>query len=146
MGEAGFFIITVNVRATATSGHTVKINGSTDPVIFGFTTAPNITDNQSNTAGTKTISSFAKSADESEENLIAGKSSTSLNKIFPNPANSSFSFSLNGNKNENIKAQLTGRSGNILIEKNISINKGMNQFTMNVSSFLSGVYYLVINK
>ena len=76
--------------------------------------------------------------------MIAGKSSINLKNIFPNPANASFSFSLNGKKNENIKAQLTNRSGNVLIEKNISVNKGLNQYTMNVSSFLSGVYYLVI--
>jgi histone H3/H4 len=145
IGEAGYFIISVNVSSTATTGHTVKINGATDPVQFGYTTGPIVMDNQANNAGAKTIAaSFAKDGEISSEDMIAGKSSINLHKIFPNPANASFSFSLNGNKNENIIAQLTGRSGNILIEKNISVNKGLNQYTMKVSSFLSGVYYLVI--
>jgi hypothetical protein len=145
VNEAGYFIISVNVSSTATVGHTVKINGATDPVQFGFTTAPKITNSQSNVAGAKTISaSFAKPGDAESGDMIAGKSSINLNKIFPNPANASFNFSLNANKNEKIKAQLTGRSGNVLVEREISISKGANQYSMNVSSFISGVYYLVL--
>jgi hypothetical protein len=145
VNEAGYFIISVNVSSTATIGHTVKINGSTDPVQFGFTTAPKITNSQSNAAGAKTISaSFAKPGDTETDNMIAGKSSINLNKIFPNPANASFNYTLNANKSEKIKAQLTGRSGNVLVERDITVSKGANQYSMNVSSLISGVYYLVL--
>ncbi|MEO8764630.1 MAG: T9SS type A sorting domain-containing protein, partial [Ginsengibacter sp.] len=55
IGSSGYFIIALNVNPTATDNNTVKINGATDPVVFGFTTAPNIINNQSDAAGIKTI-------------------------------------------------------------------------------------------
>ena len=55
IGSSGYFIVTANTRATAVDGHTIVINGATAPVVFGFTTGPNITNNQSNIAGTTTI-------------------------------------------------------------------------------------------
>jgi hypothetical protein len=54
-GSSGYFIIAVDVSATATHGNTVKVNGATNPLVFGFSTAPNITNNQTDAAGTKTI-------------------------------------------------------------------------------------------
>jgi hypothetical protein len=54
-GASGYFIITVNVDAAATGGNTVKINGLADPVTFGYTTAPTITNNQTDIAGTQTM-------------------------------------------------------------------------------------------
>ena len=54
-GSSGYFIITVNTDAAATSGNTIKLNGLANPVIFGFTTAPTITNNQTDIAGTQTI-------------------------------------------------------------------------------------------
>ncbi|MEP7233534.1 MAG: T9SS type A sorting domain-containing protein, partial [Ginsengibacter sp.] len=55
IGSSGYFIITGNVSNTAVDGHTIIINGATAPLVFGFTTAPNVTNNQSNIAGTSTI-------------------------------------------------------------------------------------------
>ncbi|MEO8568151.1 MAG: T9SS type A sorting domain-containing protein, partial [Ginsengibacter sp.] len=52
---AGYYIITVNVSPTATIGNTVIINGASDPVVFGFTTNPNITNNQTNNGGSHTL-------------------------------------------------------------------------------------------
>ena len=54
-GASGYFIIAVNTAATATNGNTIKVNGTANPVVFGFTTAPTITNNQTNIAGTQTI-------------------------------------------------------------------------------------------
>jgi hypothetical protein len=56
-GGSGYFIIVVNINATATSGNTVKVNGLATPVTFGYTTSPPITNNQTDAAGTQTISS-----------------------------------------------------------------------------------------
>ena len=56
-GGSGYFIITVNVDATGTLGNTVKLNGLANPVSFGFTTAPPVTNNQTDIAGIQTISS-----------------------------------------------------------------------------------------
>lgn len=50
-GSSGYYIIAVNVSPTATIGNTVLINGATDPVVFGFTTTPNITNNQTDNGG-----------------------------------------------------------------------------------------------
>jgi hypothetical protein len=55
IGSSGYFIVTANISNTATDGHTIVINGATGPLVFGFTTTPNITNNQTNTAGTTTI-------------------------------------------------------------------------------------------
>ena len=54
-GASGYFIITVTTAAAATTGNTVKLDGAVNPVIFGFTTAPTITNNQTDAAGTQTI-------------------------------------------------------------------------------------------
>ncbi len=54
-GASGYFIIAVNVNSSATTGNTVKVNGLSNPVSFGYTTAPTITNNQTDIAGTQTI-------------------------------------------------------------------------------------------
>ncbi|MEP6646874.1 MAG: T9SS type A sorting domain-containing protein [Saprospiraceae bacterium] len=54
-GASGYFIITVNAAAAATNGNTVKSDGAANPVTFGFTTSPTITNNQTDAAGLKTI-------------------------------------------------------------------------------------------
>jgi len=54
-GTSGYFIITANVDAAATVGNTVILNGATNPVVFGFTTAPPLTNNQTNGAGAQSI-------------------------------------------------------------------------------------------
>jgi hypothetical protein len=55
VGSTGYFIIVVNVNDDATDNNTIKINGATNPVVFGFTTSPNITNSQADAAGTQTI-------------------------------------------------------------------------------------------
>jgi hypothetical protein len=54
-GASGYFIITASVDPAATNGNTVILNGATNPVIFGYTTSPVVTNNQTNIAGTQTI-------------------------------------------------------------------------------------------
>jgi hypothetical protein len=39
-GELRYFIITFNADATATGGHTIKLDGAANPVSFGYTTPP----------------------------------------------------------------------------------------------------------
>jgi len=54
-GSSGYFIIAVNTSPSATNGNTIKVDGAVNPVSFGYTTAPNITNNQTDAAGAKTI-------------------------------------------------------------------------------------------
>ncbi len=54
-GAGGYFIIVANVNDAATDNNTLKIDGATDPVVFGFSAATTVTDNQINVAGTQTI-------------------------------------------------------------------------------------------
>ncbi|MEO8711290.1 MAG: T9SS type A sorting domain-containing protein [Parafilimonas sp.] len=145
-GDQGYFIVAVNVSATASVGKTVRVNGAIDPMVFGFTTAPNITDNQKNSTGTQTISaSFAKGNTENAENISAiNNDNNKVNKVFPNPANSIFNFTVTGKQQQYVKAQLTNRSGNVVLVKSILVNKGNNVFTVNVSSLINGIYYLVL--
>ena len=54
-GSTGYFIISFYIDAAATNGNTVKLNGASNPVTFTYTTAPTITNNQTDAAGTQTI-------------------------------------------------------------------------------------------
>jgi hypothetical protein len=58
-GSSGYFIIAVNVNAGATAGNTVKVDGAANPISFGYTTSPTITDNQTDIAGIQTIQAAA---------------------------------------------------------------------------------------
>ncbi|SFQ55080.1 T9SS type A sorting domain-containing protein [Parafilimonas terrae] len=140
VGDQGYFIIAVSVNASATVGKTIKVNGATDPVIFGYATNPNTTNNQANNAGAKTIAaSFAPVKDNEANNAITVN--YEVNKVFPNPASSAFSFSITGKQKENITVQLTNRSGNIVFTKRIEINNTGSSHSINVSAFPNGVYY-----
>jgi hypothetical protein len=57
-GGTGYFMIAVNLDAAATAGNTVILNGAVNPVVFGFTTVPPVTNNQTNAAGTQTFISL----------------------------------------------------------------------------------------
>ncbi len=140
-GEQGYFIIAVNVNSSGTTGHTVKIDGSTNPVVFGYTTNPNVTNNQTNSAGTKTIAASLNKFAGIDESITANNS---ISNVFPNPANTSFSFSFAGNKIEKMSAQLKDRSGNVMLIKSLYINKGTNIVSINVSKLTSGIYYLSV--
>jgi len=54
-GSSGYFIITFSLSATATPGNTVKVDGLANPIVFGFTTGPSVTNNQTDAAGAQTI-------------------------------------------------------------------------------------------
>ncbi len=54
-GSSGYFIITVNIDPAANNGHTIKVDGLAHPASFGYTTAPSITNNQTDVAGEQTI-------------------------------------------------------------------------------------------
>ena len=141
VNETGYYMIVVNVSSTANVGHTVKVNGATNPVVLGFATAPNVVNSQTNAAGTKTIASALNIASRiTGENEISN--AYKVNAVFPNPANTSFSFAVKGIKNETIKAQLTGRAANVIVEKNYLISAIQNSYSMNVSNIPTGVYYL----
>lgn len=54
-GSTVYLMIMVRTSSAATPGNTVKINGSANPVTFGYTSTPNITNNQTDAAGSLTI-------------------------------------------------------------------------------------------
>jgi hypothetical protein len=86
-GATGYFIVAVNVNAVATAGNTVKLNGLTNPVTFGYTTSPPITNNQTDAAGVQTISSilpltllkFTGNITEKQEVKIEWKTAQEIN-------------------------------------------------------------------
>ena len=143
VGDQGYFIVAVSVNAAASVGKTVRINGATDPMVFGYITSPNQINNQSNNAGTKTIvASFAPGTIAKAEKDV--NTLYTVNNVFPNPANSFLNYSVLGRENETVRAQLTGRAGNVFIEKSFVMSEGYNHGLMNVSKIPNGVYYLVI--
>jgi hypothetical protein len=142
VNDEGYFIVAVSVSASASVGKTVKINGANDPMVFGFATAPNITDNQSNKAGVKTISaSFALNGGE-QSAIVSNNYKTGT--VFPNPANASFNFTVTADKNEMIKTQLTGRNGMVMLEKNFNIGTQQNRCSISVAHIPTGTYYLIL--
>ncbi|MEO6731079.1 MAG: hypothetical protein ABIN01_07665, partial [Ferruginibacter sp.] len=54
-GSTGYFIILADVNSGATDNNTIKVNGATNPVVFGFTVAPTVVNNQTDAAGIQTI-------------------------------------------------------------------------------------------
>ena len=44
-----------------------------------------------------------------------------------------------------VRTQLTGRAGNVLLEKTLNMNEGINRYSMEVSKIPNGVYYLVVS-
>ncbi|MEO5674499.1 MAG: T9SS type A sorting domain-containing protein [Chitinophagales bacterium] len=135
-GDKGYFVITVCVNATATIDKTVTINGTNDPVIFAFTTAPNVVDNQSNKAGKQTIKAF-------EPLKTGGINALILNEIYPNPAAASFNYSFSAWEEQKILVQLVDQYGKPLLSEVLNLSPGINNFNMNISYLANGIYYLI---
>ncbi len=55
MGEARYYFITANISATGIDGHTIKVDGSANPLEIAGNTTPVIVNNQTDIAGAKTI-------------------------------------------------------------------------------------------
>jgi hypothetical protein len=144
-GDEGYFMIVITVSSTATIGHTVRIDGATDPLVFGFVTAPNITDNQNNGAGVKTISiSFAKEGDNITEGAMKQNDKATGAVLNPNPAASSFSCAFNLTNDVKAVAIIKDYSGKVTTSKSLALTRGNNRVTMNVSSVPNGVYYFIV--
>ncbi|WAC13062.1 hypothetical protein [Dyadobacter pollutisoli] len=55
-GETRYFFVTATIKANATDGNTIKVDGSANPVnLFYAGTTPTVTNNQTDAAGTQTI-------------------------------------------------------------------------------------------
>ena len=50
-----YYVSVGNTISSAAVHNAIKIDGAANPVFYGFTTSPNIFNNQSNVAGTQTI-------------------------------------------------------------------------------------------
>ena len=143
---SGYFLITVNVTSTASIGKTVQVNGSTNPVTFGYTTTPNVTNSQTNGAGVKTISASLTqpvSSVSTESAITAGNQNTSLS-VYPNPANSVIHYSIASSVAGKITVQLFDGSGRMMVARNEVTVTGRNQFMLNVSSLSNGIYHMVV--
>ena len=55
VGQARYFFIVAAITSTAVDGHTIKVNGSTNPVTADIFPAPIIVNNQTDIAGVQTI-------------------------------------------------------------------------------------------
>ena len=82
IGSSGYFIITANISSSANDKHTIIINGTTNPLVFGFSTTPNITNNQSNIAGTTSIQAADVTITTSLVAAAAIKVNSSANVVY----------------------------------------------------------------
>ena len=144
-GSSGYFIISVNVTAGATTGKTVRVLGATIPVAFGYTTDPNETGTQTN-GGLKTIAvAFAKTQSNDDlKTQIANNGELLINNVYPNPAKNKLYYSLTGSKNEKVSVRIKDINGNTVAADNMVVIKGNNLLSFNVSGIASGVYELVV--
>ena len=71
------------------------------------------------------------------------KEMTSI-KIVPNPTNNKIHIQMNANQTENLSIQLSDLTGNLLIDKSISLSVGENKYIFDISTLASGVYLLNI--
>lgn len=71
------------------------------------------------------------------------KEMTSI-KIVPNPTNNKIHIQMNSNQTENLSIQLSDLTGNLLIDKSISLSVGENKYIYDISTLASGVYLLNI--
>ena len=127
IGDVGYFIITVNVSATATLGKTVILNGNTNPAVFTYATAPNITNNQTNAAGVKTISaSMPFTLTENTGDDAASAIVSAPLKIYPNPASEAVNIEASFNTRQRVILQLTNEGGTIVNSKICNVEKGKN--------------------
>ncbi|HUM45805.1 MAG TPA: T9SS type A sorting domain-containing protein, partial [Chitinophagales bacterium] len=136
LGEDGYFVITVNVNATATINNTVTINGNNDPVTFTYTTAPNVVNNQGNQAGVKTIKASGPLKTAPESNVT-------LQNIYPNPAAVAVNYSLSVQEAQSVTVQLVNQQGKILSGEAVMLSTGINNFNLDVSSLPNGIYFLI---
>ncbi len=140
VGETGYFLITFNVDAVASTGKTVILNGNLNPVIFGYTTAPNTTNNQTNSAGIKTITVSAPPDFAIKNDLqITGK----LNgKIYPNPAKDKVMIEGNFLRDDNMEVLFTNAAGRVEQSAIASVTKGKNFIHLDVSKLNDGYYFI----
>lgn len=155
INDNGYFIVTVNVNATATGGNTVKINGADDPIQFSFGTAPNVADDQSNKAGTRTISgSGAKPGETSKSDiyttpksgntLLLTTTELAINDLYPNPAINLVTYQLISPKAGKATIQLVDANGRQVFNTSVNLAQGNNKLTLNVTTFLNGTYQLMV--
>lgn len=64
--------------------------------------------------------------------------------IYPNPTKDDIQVEINAANNKSAMITITAINGNILLNKPLSIFAGFNQFTIDISNFPSGVYYVRI--
>ena len=129
-GSTRYFIIVVNVAATASTGKTVQINGATNPVVLKYNTAPNVTNSQTNAAGVKTISI---SAPPGINNNSSNVESIRMVAAYPNPVLNE----LHIQTTENVTVLLTNRDGLLLSEKQINGNG-----IIDMSKYKPGIYFI----
>ncbi|HRE24226.1 MAG TPA: T9SS type A sorting domain-containing protein, partial [Bacteroidia bacterium] len=64
--------------------------------------------------------------------------------VYPNPANDMVNISYQSTTTELIKVSMMDYSGKLVINQNVQVTSGMNNYTLDVSKMASGVYMLNI--
>lgn len=66
--------------------------------------------------------------------------------VYPNPTNQMTNVEFELLNSSNVSYQVTDLSGKIIMDKDLgTLNQGLNKFTLNVSDFNSGFYFISIN-
>jgi len=65
--------------------------------------------------------------------------------IYPNPASSSVTLLLDNPNNDAMDVQIVDLSGTVVYSENMQLQSGVNQKTIQLNNFKSGVYFLILN-
>ena len=147
-GTSGYFIITVNVNAAATLGHTVQVNGAVNPAVFSYATAPNVTNSQTNAAGVKTISATLAAVNTSAGNNggDAVKAPAFEVNVYPNPASDWLKINFTSGTVEMVKWKICNASGTAVKTDQHKVLTGSNEINIDTRSLPAGTYYITLMK
>jgi len=117
-GEIGTYIVTLGIgNASMVNTFTMEINLE-DETFIGFF------DNSGTTGINKTTNEISKL------------------QVHPIPVANTANISLNSNENTTAELSVISLAGKVLLQKNITIYQGHNEFSINTSSLENGIYFI----
>jgi hypothetical protein len=87
---------------------------------------------------------FAKRQWKFPTSISTTNSNILKHAIMPNPANGSADIAVEAKENGNAVIYVTDITGKIVVKNNISLNAGLNGFSINTSNYTAGTYIVTI--
>ena len=66
-------------------------------------------------------------------------------RVYPNPVQGMMNIEINASMSSDMNISIYNLTGQVVMEKNVSVNTGINTTTVNTSELSSGVYFVTVN-